>query len=123
MIDIFDLFAFVVFAVLVAAALVAVVELGSLPGSIARKRAHPQAAAINVADWLGLATGGLLWPLALIWAFLVPRPAGPFGSTSDQEPQPASDPGAEEPLAQMQARVDALQAALRELRARKGVVS
>jgi hypothetical protein len=123
MIDIFDLFAFVVFAVLVAAALVIVVELGSLPGSIARKRGHPQAAAINVAGWLGLATGGLLWPLALIWAFLVPRPAGPFGSTHEQEPPPASDPAAEEQLVQMQARVDALQAALRELQARKGVVS
>ena len=33
---------------------------------------HPQAAAINVTSWLGVATLGLLWPVALIWAFLRP---------------------------------------------------
>jgi hypothetical protein len=72
MIDIFDIFAFVVFAVLLVAVVVVVVFLGSLPGAIARKRGHPQAAAINVASWLGVATLGFLWPLALIWAFLHP---------------------------------------------------
>jgi hypothetical protein len=123
MIDIFDIFAFVVFAVLLAAVLVIVVGLGSLPGWIARKRGHPQAAAINVASWLGVATLGLLWPLALIWAFLVPRPPWPSGSTARQEPHPPSDPGAQEQLAEMQARLDSLQAALRALQARKGVAS
>ncbi len=71
-IDVFDIFAFVVFGVLLIAAVVIVVTLGSLPGQIARKRGHPQEAAINVASWLGLATGGVLWLLALIWAFLKP---------------------------------------------------
>jgi hypothetical protein len=123
MIDIFDIFAFVVFAVLLAAILVIVVGLGSLPGWIARKRGHPQAAAINVASWLGVATLGLLWLLALIWAFLVPLPPGPTGSNARQEPHPASEPAAPEQLAEMQARVDSLQAALRELQARKGVAS
>ena len=52
-----------VFAVLIAVATVIIVFLGQLPGRIARQRAHPQAAAINVADWLGLATLGLLWPI------------------------------------------------------------
>jgi hypothetical protein len=74
MIDALDIFAFVVFAVLLAAVVFAVVALGSLPGAIARKRGHPQAAAINVASWLGVATLGILWPLALIWAFLNPSP-------------------------------------------------
>jgi hypothetical protein len=115
--------AFVVFAVLVAAVLVIVVALGSLPGSIARKRGHPQAAAINVASWLGLATAGLLWPFALIWAFFVPQPARPSGSAPQLQSQPASDPLAQEQLAQMKARVDSLQAAVRELQSRKGVVS
>ena len=72
MIDAFDIFAFVVFGVLLVAAVVVVVTLGSLPGQIAHKRGHPQAAAITVASWLGVATGGILWPLALIWAFLKP---------------------------------------------------
>jgi hypothetical protein len=51
------------------AAVIVVVELGGLPGRIAHDRGHPQAAAVNVAGWLGLATLGILWPLALIWAF------------------------------------------------------
>jgi hypothetical protein len=123
MIDIFDIFAFIVFAVLLAAAVVVVVGLGSLPGWIARKRGHPQAAAITAASWLGIATLGLLWPLALIWAFLVPRPAVASGSAAHQQPPPAPGPDAKEQLVQMQARVDSLEAALRELRARKDAVS
>jgi hypothetical protein len=77
MIDVFDIIAFVVFAVLLVAAVVIVVTVGSLPGQVAQKRGHPQAAAITVASWLGIATGGILWPLALIWAFLRPAAAGP----------------------------------------------
>jgi Protein of unknown function (DUF3302) len=68
-VDIFDLMTFVVFGVLLTAAVIVVVELGGLPGKIARDRGHPQAASVNVAGWLGLATLGILWPLALIWAF------------------------------------------------------
>ncbi len=67
--DIFDIIAFACFAVLIAAAVVIIVGLGLLPGAIARKRGHPQTDAVNVAGWLGVATLGILWPLALIWAF------------------------------------------------------
>ena len=77
MIDVLDIFAFVVFFVLLVAAVVIVGTLGSLPGRIAHKHGHPQAAAITVAGWLGVATMGILWPLALIWAFLKPAAAGP----------------------------------------------
>ncbi len=83
MIDVFDVMAFVVFGVLLVMAVIIVVSLGQLPGQIAQKRGHPQAAAINVASWLGVATFGLLWPLALIWAFLTP-----FSAKSKQELQP-----------------------------------
>ena len=72
MIDAFDMMAFAVFAILLIVAVIIVVSLGQLPGRIAQKRRHPQAAAINAAGWLGVATLGLLWPLALIWAFLKP---------------------------------------------------
>jgi hypothetical protein len=72
MIDVFDIMAFVVFAVLLMVAVIIIVLLGQLPGLIARNRGHPQAAAINVAGWLGLATGGALWLGAMIWAFLKP---------------------------------------------------
>src|SRR5262245_40854711 len=81
MIDVFDIIAFVVFAVTPVAAVIIVVTLGSLPGKIAHRRGHPQAAAIAVAGWLGLATMGILWPIALIWAFLKPAAAGlPLGA-------------------------------------------
>jgi len=71
-IDVFDYVAFAVFALLFVAGLVAIVIIGKLPGQVARKRGHPQADAITAAGWLGVATGGLLWPIALIWAFLRP---------------------------------------------------
>ena len=94
MIDAFDIIAFVAFGILLVAAVVVVVTLGSLPGQIAKKRGHPQAAAITVTGWLGLATGGILWPLALIWAFLKPIAAGHLAS----EPTAASPklPGGKE---------------------------
>jgi hypothetical protein len=86
MIDAFDVMAFAVFGVLLVVAVILVVTVGQLPGRIAQKRGHPQAAAITVAGWLGVATLGLLWPLALIWAFLKPLPVVPSGSTEGQEP-------------------------------------
>jgi hypothetical protein len=64
-----DYFAFIVMAVLLGAGIWAAVVLGALPGRIAEKRGHPQADAIRVAGWFGLLTLGLLWPLALIWAY------------------------------------------------------
>ena len=69
MIDVFDIFAFVVFAVLLLAAVFIVVSLGSLPGAIARKRAHPYPTAVSVASWLGVATAGVLWPSPLSGRF------------------------------------------------------
>jgi hypothetical protein len=80
--------AFVVFAVLLVVAVIVVVLLGQLPGRIARKRGHPQAAAINVAGWLGLATGGTLWLGAIIWAFLKPVSIVTAGAADKQETQP-----------------------------------
>jgi hypothetical protein len=111
MIDAFDIIAFVVFAVLLVAAVVIVVSLGALPGQIARRRGHPQAAAVNVMSWIGLATGGILWPLALVWSF--------WKSSSAATPAPDAKADA----LQTQARIDALEAALRQLQGGKGVAS
>ena len=89
-----DAFAFVVFGVLIFVAVIIVVSLGKLPGQLARKWGHPQAAAINAMSWIGVATGGLLWPIAFIWAF-----TSPFGNKSaaikvDQQPHSAVEPEA-----------------------------
>jgi CBS domain containing-hemolysin-like protein len=43
-----------------------------LPEKIAEKRHHPQAKAIQVLCLLSLAFGGLLWPLAWLWAYSKP---------------------------------------------------
>jgi CBS domain containing-hemolysin-like protein len=43
-----------------------------LPEKIAEKRKHPQAKAIQTLCLLSLAFGGLLWPLAWLWAYSKP---------------------------------------------------
>jgi hypothetical protein len=65
-----DILTFVVMIVLVVLIGVIVAYLGMLPGNIAKGRNHPQAEAINVASWLGIITLGVLWPFALIWAYI-----------------------------------------------------
>jgi hypothetical protein len=75
-----DAFAFVVFAVLIFVGVIIVVSVGKLPGQLAHKWEHPQAAAINAMSWIGIATGGLLWPIAFIWAF-----TKPFGAKSAKD--------------------------------------
>lgn len=60
-------------------------KLGSLPGSLARSRMHPQAEAIGICGWMGVITI-VLWPIAMVWAYLVPdkREAGAAPAGSDQ---------------------------------------
>jgi len=43
-----------------------------MPEKIAHKRHHPQAEAIHTLCLLSLAFGGLLWPLAWLWAYTKP---------------------------------------------------
>jgi CBS domain containing-hemolysin-like protein len=43
-----------------------------LPEKIAEKRQHPQAGAIQCLCLLSLVFGGLLWPLAWLWAYSKP---------------------------------------------------
>ena len=43
-----------------------------MPEKIAEKRHHPQKSAINTLCLLSLFFGGLLWPLAWLWAFTKP---------------------------------------------------
>ena len=68
-----NILTFVVMIVLVVLTGVILAYLGMLPGKIAKGRNHPQAEAINVASWLGIITLGVLWPFALIWAYIRPR--------------------------------------------------
>ena len=77
-----------------------------LPEKIAERRGHPQADAIKTLCLLSLVFGGLLWPIAWIWAFTKPvlykmaygedkveHHHGPSATGTDPEPgpKPASD--------------------------------
>jgi hypothetical protein len=87
---ILDAFAFLVFAVLIFVAVIIIVSLGKLPGQLARKWGHPQASAINALSWIGVATGGILWPIAFVWAFVTPfadRSPRPLDGTATNEPE------------------------------------
>jgi hypothetical protein len=89
-----DAFAFVVFAVLIFVGVIIVVSLGKLPGQLARKWEHPQAGAINAMSWIGIATGGLLWPIAFIWAFTTQARTKSPTIKDDRQPRSAAEPDA-----------------------------
>src|SRR5262245_7031539 len=65
-----DIFAWIVLIVLAASLIGVIVIAGALPGMIARSRNHPWAQAVTVAGWVTLFFGFVLWPLALIWAYV-----------------------------------------------------
>jgi len=74
-VSVLDLFAWIVLIVLVASTVFVVVFMAMLPGMIAKRRNHPWAQAVTVAGWVTLFLGFVLWPVALIWAYVdVPAP-------------------------------------------------
>jgi hypothetical protein len=73
--DALDIFALIVILLLLAVVIWLVVLLGSWPGNIARKRNHPQAAAITALGWIGIITLGASWLVAIVWAYYIPSKA------------------------------------------------
>ena len=67
-----DVIAIVVLVVVPIVVIVAFWLIHILPEKIAEKRHHPQKAAINTLCLLSLFFGGLLWPLAWLWAYTRP---------------------------------------------------
>lgn len=67
-----DIFAIIVLAILLLAAVAIWVVLAMLPGKIAKSRNHPQVEAINIGGWLGALFAGVLWPVFLVWAYTKP---------------------------------------------------
>ena len=65
-----DIFAWIVLIVLVCSTVFVVVFMAMLPGMIAKSRNHPWAQAVTVAGWVTLFFGFVLWPVALIWAYV-----------------------------------------------------
>ena len=71
-----------------------------LPEKIAHKRHHPQFEAIRTLCLLSLVFGGLLWPIAWIWAYSKPvlyKMA--YGTDKHIDPANAHYPGNDEPPA------------------------
>ncbi len=71
-----DIFALVVMLLLLGVVIWLVVLLGNMPGEIARKRNHPQTAAITALGWIGLITMGIGWFVAIVWAYYQPDSPG-----------------------------------------------
>ncbi|WP_373975925.1 DUF3302 domain-containing protein [Chitinibacter sp. SCUT-21] len=67
-----DVMVWVVIVVVPLAAIYLFWKIHVLPEVIAEKKHHPQKHAIQVLCLLSLAFGGLLWPLAWLWAYLKP---------------------------------------------------
>lgn len=75
-------FAFVVLLVLLIGNAGIIVALGALPGNIARSRGHKYADAVTAAGWMGIATLGMLWPFAFVWAFMGTKSEEPSSVSS-----------------------------------------
>ncbi len=67
-----DILAIVVLILVPALVIVLFWIVHVLPEKIAHKRHHPQTAAITTLCLLSLVFGGLLWPLAWLWAYTKP---------------------------------------------------
>jgi CBS domain containing-hemolysin-like protein len=67
-----DVIAIVVLIVVPVVVIVVFWMVHVLPERFAEKRHHPQAQAIQVLCLLSLVFGGLLWPIAWLWAFTRP---------------------------------------------------
>ena len=67
-----DILAIVVLLIVPAIAIVLLWIVHVMPEKIAHKRHHPQTEAITTLCLLSLVFGGLLWPLAWIWAYTKP---------------------------------------------------
>lgn len=79
-----DYFTWFVLIMIAATLIIGFVVLAQLPGKMAAANNHPQAAAINMASWLGLIfTVGIVWIVAMIWAQIKPTATAPPGDDLD----------------------------------------
>ena len=83
-----------------------------LPEKVAEKRRHPQLGAIKCLCFLSLCFGGLLWPIAWLWAYTKPvLHKMAYGTdVDDSHEKPAEKKSATSELEQLRARVAELEA-------------
>jgi len=93
-----NVIAVIVIVIVPIVAIVAFWMVHVLPEKIAHKRQHPQAEAIQVLCLLSLVFGGLLWPIAWLWAYSKPvlyKIAYGTDKAEIDHAAPATQPGAE----------------------------
>jgi CBS domain containing-hemolysin-like protein len=90
-----------------------------LPEKIAEKRKHPQLGAIKCLCLLSLVFGGLLWPIAWLWAYSKPvLHKMAYGTdVDDSHGKPAGKQAAISELEQLRARAAELEAEIRREKA------
>jgi len=86
-----------------------------LPEKVAEKRRHPQLGAIKCLCLLSLVFGGLLWPIAWLWAYSKPvLHKMAYGTDVDHPHEPTGgEESATTELEQLRARVAELEAQIR----------
>ena len=86
-----------------------------LPEKVAEKRRHPQLGAIKCLCLLSLCFGGLLWPIAWLWAYSKPvLHKMAYGTdVDDSHEKPAGKKSATTELEQLRARVVELEAEIK----------
>jgi len=85
-----------------------IIAIHDIPASIARKRNHPHAEAIETAGWVSLFLLHTIWPILWIWATYV---------TPEEERKAESESGREDQEALMQT-IDELRATVNTLQKR-----
>ena len=80
-----QVFSLIVLTITLVSIIGVIVALAIWPGRTARARKHPYADAVNVAGWVGMLAGGVLWPLALVWAYSTPVDAKSSSAEPNRE--------------------------------------
>jgi Protein of unknown function (DUF3302) len=91
-----------------------------LPEKIAHKRHHPQTEAIQVLCLLSLVFGGMLWPLAWLWAFSKPVLYKMAYGTDKAEGHAASAPKPDDAASSLYDDVARLRSDLERIASREG---
>lgn len=111
-----DILAWIVLVIAPVVAIAVFWLIHILPEKIAEKRKHPQAKAIQTLCLLSLFFGGLLWPLAWLWAYSRPVLYKMAYGTDTAEPEhgakaePAAAEGDARELQRLRERVAELEA-------------
>ena len=96
--------------------IVAFLAVHILPEKVAEKRNHPQLGAIKCLCFLSLVFGGLLWPIAWLWAYSKPvLHKMAYGTDVDEShKQSGGEKSGTSELEQLRARVAELEADIKE---------